>query len=83
MTTFKPGDPNIKLMPRLEQPLVEEFMQKLYGPKWCSHCNQVQPVQTYKLEGSDYMKSEGTVVTMGFTGSYVCTACHRTIEVNP
>lgn len=52
----------------------------LYGPRFCKHCNAVQPVMTYKLEGSDFSEANGTKITMGFTGAHVCSVCYRTIE---
>ena len=59
---------------------VRELNQNLYGPKYCDHCQRIQPVQTFKLEGSDTMRSEGMTVTAGFTGSQVCTVCHHTVR---
>jgi hypothetical protein len=58
---------------------VSEVTQALYGPRFCPHCQKVQPVQTFKLEGSDTIETNGTKVTIGFTGSHVCTVCHRSI----
>jgi hypothetical protein len=65
---------------------VGELNYGLYGPRFCDHCQKVQPVQTYKLAGSDFMHAENSPgsykVVVGFTGSHVCTVCYRTIEVN-
>jgi hypothetical protein len=59
---------------------VAELQQKLYGPRYCEHCKQVQPVMTYKLQGTDYFESEGFKVKAGFTGAHVCQVCRHTIE---
>jgi hypothetical protein len=63
---------------------MDEYVEKLnvglYGPKWCEHCQKTQPVQTYKLAGSDWSKSEGMTYTAGFTGSHVCLVCMRPIK---
>jgi hypothetical protein len=59
--------------------LVNEVVTDLYGPRYCAHCKQVQPVQTYKLEGSDYSDCDGMVYKAGFTGAHVCTVCLKLI----
>lgn len=59
---------------------IKELTDGLYGPKHCKHCNKIQPIIVYKLDGSDYTKSEGMVVTVGYTGSQVCSICYKTIE---
>lgn len=51
----------------------------LYGPRFCTNCKAVQPVITYKLEGSDYLRFEGLKCIAGFTGSHVCSVCYRPI----
>jgi hypothetical protein len=62
-----------------EHELVAEMLNKLYGPKYCAYCDAVQPVQTYELDGSKFTRIDGTIVTSGFTGTYVCTVCYHTI----
>lgn len=47
----------------------------LYGPRYCAKCDAVQPVKTYKLQGSDWTSSEGTKMAAGFIGAHVCTVC--------
>jgi len=54
--------------------------EDLYGPRYCAHCQKVQPVRTYKLEGSDFTKGDSVKFTVGFTGARVCDVCLRTIE---
>lgn len=59
---------------------VRQMIEGLYGPKFCDKCQKIQPVQTYKLQGSDFDKMEGMVYTQGFTGAHVCTVCHSVIQ---
>lgn len=58
----------------------EKLNDALYGPKFCKHCNQVQPVRTFKLQGSDYSEVKGTTLTVGFEGAQACDVCLRPIE---
>ncbi len=60
--------------------LVKETNTKLYGPKWCIPCNTMQPVIVYKLAGSDFTKMDDYILTVGFTGSYVCSVCYEVIK---
>lgn len=60
--------------------LISKSYQELYGPRFCNHCKSIQPIRTYKLEKSDFTKTEGFVVTIGFTGSRICDTCLHSVE---
>jgi len=62
-----------------EAKILREVNEKLYGPRYCANCDKVQPVETFKLNGSDTTRMEGTKLIVGFTGAYVCTVCHKAI----
>jgi hypothetical protein len=59
---------------------VDELNQAMYGPKFCSQCKQVQPVQTYQLEKSFSIRTEDTKLIASFIGTYVCSVCLHPIE---
>jgi hypothetical protein len=70
-------------MSETEEQAVHEIIMKLYGPKYCEHCQKVQPVITHVLEGSDYVKTSVVELKAGFTGSQTCSICYRIIEPTP
>lgn len=59
---------------------VKELMHKIYGPKFCKHCDKERPVIVYELEGTRDHKMEGTVFTVSFDGSKVCSVCMKPID---
>ena len=61
----------------IELDLVKQVNESLYGPKWCVHCNTLQPMIIYKLQGSDFTRMEDTTLTIGFTGAYLCAICRK------
>ena len=77
------GPRRMKQMSEVETALAAEIIHKLYGPRYCENCKSVQPVETYKLLGSDYSRTDGMVYTQGFTGTQVCQVCHNTIKDSP
>lgn len=58
---------------------VAELNHKLYGPRYCKNCNQVQPVTVYKLQGSDERTFADGVYTESFTGGVVCNVCWHVV----
>jgi hypothetical protein len=58
----------------------DELSSGLYGPRYCTHCKKIVQVRTYKLQGTDWVKTEGYTVKAGFIGSHVCDECLRPIE---
>lgn len=84
------GDEAARFSSRRERRVMSEFFgqatkeiyDKLYGPKFCAHCNKVQPIIVHKLGGSDYVRKEDMKITVGFTGSQTCSVCYRPIGVS-
>lgn len=69
------SDPNVS-----GERIVSDLLDKIYGPKFCARCNQVQPVNVVVLAGSEWSELDGTVYKHHFTGSYQCRVCLNTIE---
>lgn len=62
--------------------VLQQANERLYGPRFCKNCGRIQPVQTFKLEGSDFFKVDPEnrmKMNIGFTGTHVCVVCHSTI----
>lgn len=66
-----------------EESAVKSLIEGLYGPRYCANCKEmVQPI-VHVLQGTDFIKVEGTTVRAGFTGSYSCSKCYRNIIEEP
>lgn len=63
---------------------ISDMILGLYGPKFCAHCQKIQPVNTFVLAKSEWTESETDgekrIMRSGFIGSYQCRVCMRTIE---
>lgn len=59
---------------------LQELVDSIYAPKFCKHCNKVQPVYTWILQGSEKLTFVGTVGRITYTGSHACTVCFKEIE---
>lgn len=61
-------------------PGLKESWQAIYGPKFCKHCEKVQPIRVYELAGTRKSSFDGSCLTLSFDGSRECAVCHTRIE---
>lgn len=59
---------------------IKELHDKIYGPKFCKKCDEVQPTTTGILAGSEEYKLVGNTFTLSFTGAYACNVCGHSID---
>lgn len=62
-----------------QQIALDELNEQIYGPKFCPHCEKIQPIQVFELEGSRKTWSEGMKFYVSFQGDKVCTVCHKSV----
>lgn len=59
---------------------IEDARARLYRDRYCSRCEQDQPIIIFRKDKSETIKKEGNRVVYTFIGSVVCSVCKCTIE---
>lgn len=58
----------------------KELQDKIYGPKFCKHCNKVRPIIVYERKNTRKSVIAGTTLIVSFLGAKVCSVCMKTIN---